>query len=243
MSAPLRIATAATRSWVGADTAGMPSERGAASRTEIESDLWEHVQAASEDGEGLLSTAREVLGGVTRGMPSDLLWRFQKGGWEMQSTFVIERSTDVIMLLIILFGIASFAGGHGTDSGEPYCSQDFPTFARNLGDHTRQLIFQFALATALIPAPACCTSRSAARGAASPPQGRSRSSLRVRSSSEARSRAFASTRWRECGGTVGPPAIVSGSRLGMRRASQAPSPSWLLLRGTRPPAGPPAGAG
>ena len=152
MSAPLRIATAATRSWVGAYTAGMPSERRAARRTEIESDLWEHAQAAREDGEGLLSTAREVLGRLARGMPSDLLWRFQKGGWEMQSTFVIERSTGVVMLLTVLLLLAATVGSPGISGEEPYFSYDFPSFVRNLDDHSRALIFRFALAGAMIPA-------------------------------------------------------------------------------------------
>ena len=148
----LRVAEALTRSWVGVYTGGMPSERRVSRRVEIESDLWEHVQTARGEQQGLFETAREILGRLARGVPADLLWRFQKGGWEMQSTFVIERTTGVLMLLIILFALASFVGEHSTGSGEPYFSEDFPTFARNLGDHTRQLIFQFALAATLLPA-------------------------------------------------------------------------------------------
>ena len=104
------------------------------------------MHAAREAGEGILATAREVLGRLASGMPADLLWRFRNGGWEMQSTFVIERSTGVVMLLIILLVLAAFLGTHGVGSDEPYFSEDFPTFTRNLGEHTRQLIFQFALA-------------------------------------------------------------------------------------------------
>ena len=150
----LRVAEALTRSWVGVYTGGMPPERRILRRVEIESDLWEHAQTARAERQGPFETAREVFGRLVRGTPADLLWRFQKGGWEMQSTFAIERTTGVIMLLIILLGAASFVGGHSTGSGEPYFTNDFPTFARNLGNHTRQLIFQFALATTLLPAAA-----------------------------------------------------------------------------------------
>ena len=62
MSASLRIAAAATRSWVGVYTAGMPSERRSARRTEIESGLWDIFGRSSSS-----QSLRDMPGHVAAG--------------------------------------------------------------------------------------------------------------------------------------------------------------------------------
>ena len=151
---PLAISEGLTRTWVSAYTAATPSGVRVSRRAEIDSDLWEHEQAALAAQQGSLSTAREVLGRLLRGVPDDLMWRLRMGGFEMQSRFVIERTTGVAMLLIVLLAVAAIGLGPGISGSEPYFTYDFPSFTRQLDGHALQLVFQFAFAAAMIPAAA-----------------------------------------------------------------------------------------
>lgn len=77
-----RLAIGFTRAWTRAYTSGMPSEARRRRRAEIESDIWESLHdSESTDASGLQIVVR-----VARGMPADVLWRFEyalAGGQEM----------------------------------------------------------------------------------------------------------------------------------------------------------------
>ena len=72
------------------------------------------------------------------------------GGFEMQSRFMIERTTGVLMLLIVLLAVAQAVGATGVGSEEGHFRSTFPNFARDLSYHSRALIFRFAFGGVLI---------------------------------------------------------------------------------------------
>ena len=70
----------AAEGWATLYTRGLPSEIRDARRAELRSDLWEHLQHASSNGDSQLRWSIQVLGRVARGMTADLWWRFEQGG-------------------------------------------------------------------------------------------------------------------------------------------------------------------
>ena len=70
----------------------------------------------------------------------------------MQSRFMIERTTGALMMLVVPLAVVGIAGSPGVGSGEPYFSEDFPTFVRHLNEHARSLGFMFAAGAAMIAA-------------------------------------------------------------------------------------------
>jgi hypothetical protein len=75
MSALLRAATAAARSWTNLYTAQLPADLRDGRRAEIECDLWEHRQLGRMLDEPAWETALAVLLRLGLGMPADCSWR------------------------------------------------------------------------------------------------------------------------------------------------------------------------
>ena len=65
--------------WTNVYTAGLDKESRDERRAEIESDLWEHFEAARADGENLASTGVQVLLRMVAGVPADVRWRIHAG--------------------------------------------------------------------------------------------------------------------------------------------------------------------
>ncbi len=149
---PLGFVEGFTRAWVGVYTAGASAPVRAARLDEIVSDLWEHRRADSERRRSEAATASDVLGRLARGVPADITWRLRTGGLQMQSKFVIERTTGALMVMIVLLTIGGIAGSPPVGSGEPYFSEDFPGFVQQLDAHARSLGLTFAAGAAMIAA-------------------------------------------------------------------------------------------
>jgi hypothetical protein len=150
-SAALRLSLGSARAWTQLYTAGAHMTPRDARRELIASDLWEHEADAMAEGQTPVSLARDITGRAVRGIPADLAWRLNTGGIDMQSTFVIERTTGVAVLMVVLFMVLGVVLGPGLSGGEPYFTGDFPAFTRGLTSFTWRLIFQAAFAVAALP--------------------------------------------------------------------------------------------
>jgi hypothetical protein len=147
----LDLAAAAVRRWTRWYSVGLPPSVRDGRLAELESDLWEHRAEARALGLGERGTAGAVLWRMVRGMPADLTWRLQLGGMAMTSTRGIERSSGLVMLLMVLL-FAGGLSGPGIGSSEPYFTEDFPALVADRGDHLRAVVFQFLAAGAVIAA-------------------------------------------------------------------------------------------
>jgi hypothetical protein len=142
-------AGALVRAWTHTYTLAMPAERQLARRREVASDVWEHRSAAHSAGRGRFDTGGEVLWRLVRGMPADLAWRMQRGGFEMNPTFGVERTTGVAIFLVAIFGVLGVVLGPGIAGDDPYFTDDFPAFTTELDGFRAQLIFKFAYVLAM----------------------------------------------------------------------------------------------
>ena len=150
---PLPLVEGLTRSWVRVYTVAMPAEVQTSRRREIASDLWEHGEAARAAARGPTATAGEVLGRLLRGIPSDVLWRLRNRSIEVNLHFGIERSSGVLMLMVVLMLLGALIGTTyppGTD--EPDFTNDFLEYTQNPGVDTRALIFRFAIGPVTVAA-------------------------------------------------------------------------------------------
>ncbi len=140
----VRLSLSAARAWTQVYSAGARTSARDARRDQIASDLWEHEADATAIGQAPATFAGELAGRVVRGIPADIAWRLNTGGIEMRSTFVIERGSGLVMLLIILL-IAGTLSRPGISGEEAYFAWNFPSFARNLDSFYRATLFQFAV--------------------------------------------------------------------------------------------------
>ncbi len=76
------------RWWVRFYTSGLPQRERDARRAEIESDIWEQVEFAREEGSSLGSISVHIFGRLLFGIPMDLLWRSSCRGAEHQAVKV-----------------------------------------------------------------------------------------------------------------------------------------------------------
>ena len=147
----LRFSMGTARAWTRFYTAGAHEAPRDSRRDLIASDLWEHEADATADGQGTTSLARDITSRLLRGAPGDIAWRLRTGGIDMQSTFVIERTTGVGVLMLVLLMVLGAALGPGLSGEEPYFTSDFPAFTRGLSGFTWRLVFQAAFAVAVLP--------------------------------------------------------------------------------------------
>jgi lipid-A-disaccharide synthase-like uncharacterized protein len=143
------LAGALVRAWTHTYTLAMPAERQLARRREISSDVFEHRAEAEAAGRGRFGTGAEVAWRLVRGMPADIAWRMQRGGFEMNPMIGVERTAGVAIFLVAIFGVLSVVLGPGIAGDDPYFSDDFPAFTRELDAFRAQLIFKFAFVLAM----------------------------------------------------------------------------------------------
>ena len=151
-AAMLRFSMGTARAWTRLYTAGAHEAPRDSRRDLIASDLWEHEADATADGQGTTSLARDITSRLLRGAPGDIAWRLRTGGIDMQSTFVIERTTGVAILMLLLLMIGGAMLGPGLSGDEPYFTYDFAAFTRGLTSFTWRLILHAAFAIAVLPA-------------------------------------------------------------------------------------------
>ena len=79
IGSPPELVIKLTRAWALLYTRGLPTDRSAARRDELDSDLWEHEAWAAASGRSAGKIALEILGRLVAGIPADLSWRRLEG--------------------------------------------------------------------------------------------------------------------------------------------------------------------
>ena len=102
--------------WAKLYTRGMSEPRRERRVEQIESDLFEHALDRSAGGASASMVGFETLERALRGMPADILWRFQMEGLQVQIKIPVERLVGGILLsLVVLIMIATSISGYDTD--------------------------------------------------------------------------------------------------------------------------------
>jgi hypothetical protein len=116
------------RAWVRCYSAGMSEEARTIRRLEIESDLWEHYADRAAAGASPAATSVEALSRLLRGVPSDLAWRFQAEGFNVNIHFPVERLAGLLLLLLLVPFVAGISIS-GYDSRSEYWADEFARFS------------------------------------------------------------------------------------------------------------------
>jgi hypothetical protein len=123
-----------TRTWVRAYTSGLARDDRAARRTEVDSDLWEHRADASTEGADAARIAIATASRLVRGIPADVMWRFNMDGPKMELNIPFQRVAGALLILLVVLGFVT-----GAISG-------YDTGRENFGDEAARLADQPALA-------------------------------------------------------------------------------------------------
>lgn len=103
------------RLWLRVYTIGLPAASRARRQQQLESDLWEHEVDRLSEGVPPSMVGTEVLGRMVRGMPADILWRFQMEGPKMELKIPFERVTGLLLLtLVVLVPVSGAISGYDT---------------------------------------------------------------------------------------------------------------------------------
>lgn len=109
------LASNIARLWLRIYCFGLPAEARARRSLELESDLWEHERDLATRQLASTIAGVEVFSRVVRGMPADLLWRFQLEGPQMHIHIPWERAMGLsLILLVVLAPIAAGIDGYDT---------------------------------------------------------------------------------------------------------------------------------
>ncbi|MEO8540827.1 MAG: hypothetical protein ABI577_13890 [bacterium] len=109
------VASSIARAWLRVYSFGLPSALRERRATELESDLFEHESDAFASGASPGIVGIEIIGRLVRGMPADLMWRFQLEGPQMELNIPFERVTGLLLLaLVLLIPVAVGIDGYDT---------------------------------------------------------------------------------------------------------------------------------
>jgi len=109
------FAVALTLFWARCYSIGLSSRVRQRRRLELESDLWEHSSDRIEAGASPALVNVEVLGRLLRGIPSDIAWRFQAEGLNLNINIPIERIVGILLLFMIVpFTAGAAIAGYDT---------------------------------------------------------------------------------------------------------------------------------
>jgi hypothetical protein len=109
------LAASAARLWLRVYTLGVAAELRERREDQLHSDLWEHQADRLDAGVAPSMVGLEVLGRMVRGMPADLLWRFQLEGPKMDIKIPFERATGLLLLLlVVLIPVSTAISGYDT---------------------------------------------------------------------------------------------------------------------------------
>jgi hypothetical protein len=155
MSIWMSGASRVTKSWVAIYTLGLASDQRRARFAEIVSDLWEHQHDAASEGTRLPAIALSIFGRMLRGIPSDLLWRTNVEGPQMDIRIPIERIMGGIFLgMVALLLITS--GISGIDTSRDSFEGHFIDFAaKSALENNLSAFFRIATGLSLVAGAAC----------------------------------------------------------------------------------------
>lgn len=109
------LAAGLARAWMRLYTIGLPDGVRERREQQLESDLWEHQVDRLDANVAPSMVGLEVLGRTVRGMPADLLWRFQLEGPKMNIKLPFERATGLLLLLlVVLIPVSTAISGYDT---------------------------------------------------------------------------------------------------------------------------------
>ncbi|MEX0782219.1 MAG: hypothetical protein WD557_06180 [Dehalococcoidia bacterium] len=113
------LAASVARLWLRVYTLGMTADLRERRDDQLNSDLWEHQadRLGADVAPGMVGL--EVIGRMVRGMPADLLWRFQLEGPRMDIKIPFERVTGILLLVLVVVAIGSTSiSGYDTGAEE-----------------------------------------------------------------------------------------------------------------------------
>lgn len=136
--------------WARLYTKGMTEGRREHRLQQIESDLFEHTADRKEGGASPSLVGFETLERFLRGIPADVLWRFQMEGINMQIRIPVERLVGAVFLVLVAAMITA-SSISGYDTAKPGWEGELYRLAR-LGDAAVRgnLIFQVLAGIGLI---------------------------------------------------------------------------------------------
>lgn len=142
------------RAWTRLYTIGLAEAVRERRALELESDLWEHEADRFGEQAAPALVGVEVLGRMVRGIPADLLWRFQLEGPQMELKIPFERMVGLMLVaLVILIPIA--VGIDGYDTSRDGWSSELLRLADISSTATRgNMLFQVFSGVSLIGAAA-----------------------------------------------------------------------------------------
>lgn len=100
------FAAAAAR-WAAIYTAGLPEAARERRLLQVESDIWEQEADGMAEGLAPARVGFDIFERTVRGIPADILWRFQLEGPKVQFNIPFERITGAMLLLLIVLVFAS----------------------------------------------------------------------------------------------------------------------------------------
>jgi hypothetical protein len=102
--------------WATLYTAGLAASSRARRFVEVRSDLWEHKTDRIADGVSPALVGIEILGRAVRGVPADLLWRFQLEGPKMNINIPIQRLAGACLIFLVVAAMLSLnVAGYDSD--------------------------------------------------------------------------------------------------------------------------------
>ena len=136
--------------WARLYTKGMTEGRREHRLQQIESDLFEHTTDRTEGGASPSLVGFETLERFLRGIPADVLWRFQMEGINMRINIPFERIVGGSLLVMVVFiFIATSMSGY--DTGADTWEDELTTLASRPGyEATFSLIVQMVAGIGLI---------------------------------------------------------------------------------------------
>ncbi len=107
------LAASLARIWLRLYTLGMTADLCERREDQLNSDLWEHQADRLGADVAPSMVGLEVIGRMVRGMPADLLWRFQLEGPKMDIKIPFERATGLLLLLLgVLMVVSTSISGY-----------------------------------------------------------------------------------------------------------------------------------
>lgn len=117
------IFAAVAARWAAIYTLGLPESARERRLLQVESDIWEQEADGMAEGIAPARVGFDIFERAVRGIPADILWRFQLEGPKVQFKIPFERVTGMLLLLLILLvpistSISGFDTGRAGWEGE-----------------------------------------------------------------------------------------------------------------------------
>lgn len=131
--------------WVRIYSLGLPAQIRQRRLQQIESDAWEQEADSLRNGLGPTRASFDIFERTLRGVPADILWRFQLEGPKMQLHIPFQRITGIALLLLIVLLPASTSIS-GVDTGREDWAATLLDFGDNAEWQTRANVLFWTVA-------------------------------------------------------------------------------------------------